>query len=112
GEVRGAETLDMLQAMNTSHDGSLATVHANSADDAVHRLLTLASMSEVKIPFEALRDQINAAIDVIVHLSRYPDGSRRVAEVSVVGSRRHVEFRLEPVLRFHADRFEAERRVT
>ncbi|WP_107491449.1 CpaF family protein, partial [Thermobifida fusca] len=102
GEVRGAETLDMLQAMNTGHDGSLATVHANSADDAVHRLLTLASMSEVKIPFEALRDQINAAIDVIVHLSRYPDGSRRVAEVSVVASRRHAEFRLEPLLRFHA----------
>lgn len=112
GEVRGAETLDMLQAMNTGHDGSLATVHANSADDAVHRLLTLASMSEVKIPFEALRDQINAAIDVIVHLSRYPDGSRRVAEVSVVASRRHEEFRLEPLLRFHADRYEAQRRVT
>ena len=112
GEVRGAETLDMLQAMNTGHDGSLATVHASSADDAVHRLLTLASMSEVKIPFEALRDQINAAIDVIVHLSRYPDGSRRVAEVSVVASRRHEEFRLEPLLRFHADRYEAQRRVT
>ena len=112
GEVRGAETLDMLQAMNTGHDGSLATVHANSADDAVHRLLTLASMSEVKIPFEALRDQIDAAIDVIVHLSRYPDGSRRVAEVSAVASRRHEEFRLEPLLRFHADRYEAQRRVT
>ena len=110
--IVGAETLDMLQAMNPGHDGSLATVHATSADDAVHRLLTLASMSEVKIPFEALRDQINAAIDVIVHLSRYPDGSRRVAEVSVVASRRHEEFRLEPLLRFHADRYEAQRRVT
>lgn len=75
GEVRGAETLDMLQAMNTGHDGSLATVHANSSDDAVYRLLTLASMSEVKIPFEAIKDQINAAIHVIVHLSRFADGS-------------------------------------
>ncbi len=112
GEVRGAETLDMLQAMNTGHDGSLTTVHANSADDAVHRLLTLASMSEVKIPFEALRDQINAAVDVIVHLSRYPDGSRRVAEVSVVASTRQEEFRLEPLLRFQADRYEVNRRVT
>ena len=112
GEVRGSETLDMLQAMNTGHDGSLATVHANSADDAVHRLLTLASMSEVKIPFEALRDQVNAAIDVIVHLSRYPDGSRRVAELAVVASTRREEFRLEPLLSFRADRYEANRRVT
>ncbi|MBV2363233.1 CpaF family protein [Streptomonospora nanhaiensis] len=102
GEVRGAETLDMMQAMNTGHDGSLATVHANSAEDAVHRLLTLASMSEVKIPFEALRDQINAAVDVLVHLSRYPDGSRRVAEVAVVASTRQEEFRLEPLLKFEA----------
>ncbi|MDA2807267.1 CpaF family protein [Nocardiopsis suaedae] len=102
GEVRGAETLDMLQAMNTGHDGSLATVHANSAQDAVYRLLTLASMSEVKIPFEALRDQINAAIDVIVQLSRYPDGTRKVSEIGIVASERHEEFRLEHILRFDA----------
>ncbi|GAB3454367.1 CpaF family protein [Streptomonospora sediminis] len=100
GEVRGSETLDMMQAMNTGHDGSLATVHANSAEDAVYRLLTLASMSEVKIPFEALRDQINAAVDVIVHLSRYADGSRRVSHVGVVASQRDEEFRLEPLLHF------------
>ncbi|GAA1082195.1 CpaF family protein [Nocardiopsis composta] len=102
GEVRGAETLDMLQAMNTGHDGSLATVHANSADDAVYRLLTLASMSEVKIPFEAIQDQINAAVDVIVHLSRYADGSRRVGEIGVVTSSRREAFKLSPVLRFEA----------
>ncbi|KUP95845.1 secretion protein, partial [Thermobifida cellulosilytica TB100] len=59
-----------------------------------------------------LRDQINAAVDVIVHLSRYPDGSRRVAEVSVVASTRQEEFRLEPLLRFQADRYEVNRRVT
>ena len=64
GEVRGGETLDMLQAMSTGHDGSLATVHANSAEDALMRLQTLASMSEVEIPFEALQDQINSAVDV------------------------------------------------
>ncbi|RCV57951.1 CpaF family protein [Marinitenerispora sediminis] len=112
GEVRGAETLDMLQAMNTGHDGSLATVHANSADDAVHRLLTLASMSEVKIPFEAIRDQINAAIDVIVHLARYADGSRRVSEVAVVASARREEFRLQPLLRFETHRVDLGRAVT
>ncbi|WP_067967918.1 CpaF family protein [Nocardiopsis trehalosi] len=111
GEVRGAETLDMLQAMNTGHDGSLATVHANSADDAVYRLLTLASMSEVKIPFEAIQDQINAAVDVIVHLSRYADGSRRVGEVGIVTSRRREKFRLEPVLRFEARPLDAHGRV-
>ncbi|GAB3475950.1 CpaF family protein [Nocardiopsis coralliicola] len=100
GEVRGAETLDMLQAMNTGHDGSLATVHANSADDAVYRLLTLASMSEVKIPFEAIQDQINAAVDVIVHLSRYADGTRRVGEIGIVTSARREKFQLTPVLKF------------
>ena len=75
GEVRGGETLDMLQAMTTGHDGSLATVHANSAEDALVRLQTLASMSEVEVPFEALRDQINSAVDVIVQLEPAPTGA-------------------------------------
>ncbi|WP_019634358.1 CpaF family protein [Actinomadura atramentaria] len=100
GEVRGAETLDMLQAMNTGHDGSLVTVHANSAEDAVHRLETLASMSEVKIPYEAVRDQINNAVDAIVHLDRSADGSRRIAEVAAVVSGRREAIRAESVLRF------------
>ncbi len=65
GEVRGGETLDMLQAMNTGHEGSMVTVHANSADDAIYRLQTMASMSDVKLPFETVRDQINSAVDVI-----------------------------------------------
>ena len=100
GEVRGGETLDMLQAMNTGHDGSLVTVHSNSADDAIYRLETLASMSEVKIPFDAIRDQINAAIDVIVHLSRGADGSRRVSEVAVVASNRRENFKLRTIMDF------------
>ena len=78
GEVRGAETIDMLQALNTGHEGSLVTLHSNSCDDAIHRLGTLASMSELQIPFEALRDQINSAIDVIVQVDRFADGRRRV----------------------------------
>ena len=77
GEVRGAETLDMLQALNTGHEGSLVTVHANSPDDAIHRLETLATMSDLHIPFEALRDQINSAIHVIVQIDRFADGERR-----------------------------------
>jgi pilus assembly protein CpaF len=103
GEVRGGETLDMLQAMSTGHDGSLATVHANSAEDAVLRLQTLASMSEVKIPFEALRDQINSAVDVLVQLRRDVDGTRRISEIAVLSSRGRDSFRLTTATRFRAE---------
>nr|WP_238385091.1 CpaF family protein [Nesterenkonia muleiensis] len=103
GEVRGGETLDMLQAMNTGHDGSLVTVHANSADDAVSRMETLASMSEIEVPYEAIRDQINSAVDIIVQLSRGGDGSRRVVEVATVVSSRREEFALQPLMRFEQE---------
>jgi pilus assembly protein CpaF len=103
GEVRGGETLDMLQAMNTGHEGSLATVHANSADDAVIRLETLATMSDLAIPYETLRDQINSAIHVIVQLERGIDGRRRVVEVAAVASRRRESFRLATLARFVPD---------
>jgi pilus assembly protein CpaF len=111
GEVRGGETLDMLQAMSTGHDGSLATVHANSAEDAVLRLQTLASMSEVKIPFEALRDQINSAVDVIVQLQRHVDGTRRIVEIAVLSSRGRDTFRLTSASRFRAEPLGADRIV-
>jgi pilus assembly protein CpaF len=112
GEVRGAETLDMLQALNTVHEGSLVTVHANSPDDAIHRLETLATMSDLHIPFEALRDQINSAIHVIVQIDRYADGKRRIAEVAIVASTRRETFRLGTVVRFEADAIGPDRRVT
>ncbi|GAA2922417.1 hypothetical protein GCM10020221_18240 [Streptomyces thioluteus] len=106
GEVRGGETLDMLQAMSTGHDGSLATVHANSAEDALMRMRTLASMSEVKIPYEALRDQIDSAVDCVVQLTRGPDGSRRITEVALLDPGNDVaygaEYRLVAVVRFDA----------
>ncbi|MFB6632840.1 CpaF family protein [Streptomyces sp. NPDC056362] len=111
GEVRGGETLDMLQAMSTGHDGSLATVHANSAEDALMRLQTLASMSEVKVPFEALRDQINSAVDVLVQLTRHPDGTRRVTEISVLASHGRERFLLATVCRFQAEPLAADGRV-
>ncbi|MER8235362.1 CpaF family protein [Streptomyces sp. NPDC101490] len=111
GEVRGGETLDMLQAMSTGHDGSLATVHANSAEDALMRLQTLASMSEVKVPFEALRDQINSAVDVLVQLTRHPDGTRRITEISVLASHGRERFLLATVCRFHAQPLAADGRV-
>jgi pilus assembly protein CpaF len=112
GEVRGPETLDMLQAMNTGHEGSLVTVHANSPDDAVTRLETLASMSELGITFEALRDQINSAVEVIVQIWRGPDGSRRITEVATVASRRRENFRLATICAFEADPLRPGRRVT
>ena len=108
GEVRGGETLDMLQAMSTGHDGSLATVHANSAEDALMRLQTLASMSEVKIPFEALRDQINSAVDCIVQLTRHADGARKISEIAILHSRGREDLRLATVARFNARPIDAD----
>ena len=112
GEVRGGETMDMLQAMNTGHEGSLTTVHANSAADALGRLETLASMSELDLPVDTIRDQINSAIDLVIHLERGVDGSRRVAEVQALVSRRREDYRLEPVTVFQQDRLSVDRIVS
>jgi pilus assembly protein CpaF len=84
GEVRGAETLDMLQAMNTGHDGSLTTIHANSPRDAVARLETLALSAGVELPLHAIREQIASAFDLVVHAARLVDGSRRVTDITEV----------------------------
>ena len=84
GEVRGAEALDMLQALNTGHDGSLTTVHANSPADALRRVETLALMAGVGLPHAAVRDQVASALDVVVHQARLPDGSRVVESVTEV----------------------------
>jgi pilus assembly protein CpaF len=100
GEVRGGEALDMLQAMNTGHEGSLATVHANSTDDALSRLETLASMSEVELPFAAIHDQVNGAVDVVVQLLRTADGTRRTVAVDYLTSRRREDYRLARIMHF------------
>ena len=84
GEVRGAEALDMLQAMNTGHEGSMTTVHANSPRDAISRLETMVLMAGYELPMRAIRDQIAAAIDIIVHVDRTPDGRRVVTAVTEV----------------------------
>ena len=84
GEVRGAEALDMLQALNTGHDGSLTTVHANSPADALRRIETLALMAGIGLPHAAVRDQVASALDVVVHQARLPDGSRVVDSVTEV----------------------------
>ena len=84
GEVRGGEALDMLQAMNTGHDGSLTTVHSNSPRDTISRLETMSMMSGLEMPLSAIRKQIASALNLIVQLSRFPDGSRRITNVSEV----------------------------
>jgi pilus assembly protein CpaF len=84
GEVRGGEALDMLQAMNTGHDGSLTTIHANNPRDAIARLETMSLMAEVNLPDKAIRQQIAAAISVIVQVARLSDGTRRVTQISEV----------------------------
>jgi pilus assembly protein CpaF len=84
GECRGAEALDMLQAMNTGHDGSLSTIHANSSRDAMARLETLVLMAGMDLPLRAVREQVSSAIDVIVQLTRLRDGTRRVTALTEV----------------------------
>jgi pilus assembly protein CpaF len=84
GEVRGEEALDMLQAMNTGHDGSLTTIHANSPRDAIARLETMVAMSDLNIPERAIRNQIAAAIDVVVQVSRLSDGTRKIISVAEI----------------------------
>jgi pilus assembly protein CpaF len=84
GEVRGGEALDMLQAMNTGHDGSLTTIHANNPRDAIARLETMSLMAELNLPDRAIRQQIAAAVSVIVQVARLSDGSRRVTQISEV----------------------------
>src|SRR5437764_4876146 len=91
GEVRGEEALDMLQAMNTGHDGSLTTIHANSARDALYRLDTMVAMANLNIPEKAIRQQISSAIELVVQIARMPDGTRKVTSITeITGMERDV----------------------
>src|SRR5206468_12709451 len=84
GEVRGAEALDMLQAMNTGHDGSLTTIHANTPRDALYRLDTMVAMANLNIPERAVRQQIASAVNLVIQATRLSDGSRRVTAISEI----------------------------
>jgi pilus assembly protein CpaF len=102
GECRGGEALDMLQAMNTGHDGSLTTTHANSPDEAIARLETLVLMGGVDLPTRAIREQIANSIHLVVQQQRFVDGSRKITEVSeVIGMDDDGIVRLEPIFQFH-----------
>ena len=111
GEVRGAETLDMLQAMNTGHDGSLCTVHANSTRDALSRLETLVLMAGYDLPVRAIRQQVAAALDLIVHLERLQDGSRRVTAITEVQRMESDVITLHDLYTFKVDSITADQRV-
>ena len=100
GEVRGGEVLDMLQAMNTGHDGSLTTVHANTARDALLRLETLVSMGGLGIPNEAIRKYICSAINVIIHVGRYVDGSRKLASLQEITGMEGNIITMQEIFRF------------
>ena len=111
GEVRGAEALDMLQAMNTGHEGSLSTVHANSPRDALNRLETMVLMAGYELPLRAIRSHVSSALDLVIQLDRLDDGSRRVVEISEVQRMEGEVITLQKLFEFKIDRFDAERRI-
>nr|WP_245537509.1 CpaF family protein [Salinicoccus carnicancri] len=110
GEVRGAEALDMLQAMNTGHDGSLSTGHANSVKDMLSRIETMV-LSGAELPIDVIRKQITSAIDIMIHLSRFRDHSRKVVEISEVTGFENGEIQLNPLFVFQETREDKEGRI-
>jgi pilus assembly protein CpaF len=111
GEVRGAEALDMLQAMNTGHDGSLTTVHANSPRDALSRVETMVLMAGFDLPVRAIRQQVSSALDLIVHLERLEDGTRRVTSITEVQRMESDVITLQELFEFKIERITEERAV-
>lgn len=103
GEVRGAEALDMLQAMNTGHDGSLSTGHANSTQDMLSRLETMVLQGAAALPLEAIKQQIGSAVDIIIHLSRLRDKSRKTMAITEVVGYKNGEIILNPLYEFRED---------
>src|SRR5919106_2995320 len=112
GEVRGAEALDMLQAMNTGHDGSLSTVHSNSPRDGLHRIETMVMMAGYDLPLRAIRQHIAAALDLLVHIDRMEDGSRRVVAVTEVLPMEADVIQLQDIFEFEIDSVAPDRTIT
>lgn len=100
GECRGKEAFDMLQAMNTGHDGSLTTLHANGVVDSLNRLETMVLMSDLEIPIRAIREYIENAIDIVVNIERMSDGKRKITNISEVVGIVNDEIKLEPIFEF------------
>lgn len=112
GEVRGEEALDMLQAMNTGHDGSISTGHANSAEDMISRLETMVLSGAAALPLEAIRQQIASAVDIIIHLSRMRDSSRKTIQITEVVGLENGKVILNPLFQFEEDEHTTIRKVS
>jgi len=112
GECRGGEALDMLQAMNTGHDGSLTTLHANSPRDALARLETMVLMSGMDLPLRAIREQVASAVNLIIQQQRYADGTRRISAISEVRGIEGDAIAVEDLFRFAQSGFDPEGRVS
>ncbi len=112
GEVRGAEAVDMLQAMNTGHDGSLTTLHANTPRDALSRLETMVAMADLNLPDRAVRAQIASAIDVVVQVSRLSDGSRRVKRIAEIVGMEGEVITMQDIFTFEQTGIEEDGRVS
>ena len=112
GECRGGETLDMLQAMNTGHDGSLSTGHANSTEDMLSRLETMVLQGSAGLPLEAIRQQIASAVDIIIHLSRLRDKSRKTMEITEVIGYENGRIKLNPLYVFEEDKYSTLEKVS
>ena len=111
GEVRGAEAFDMLQAMNTGHDGSITTVHANSPRDALSRIENMVLMSGLELPVRMIHEQIASALDVIIQISRLMDGSRKVVEITEVAGMEGAQVSLQEIFKFNQTGIETDGRV-
>ncbi|MDE5587490.1 MAG: CpaF/VirB11 family protein, partial [Bacilli bacterium] len=100
GEVRGKEAFDMLQAMNTGHDGSITTLHANSPADALNRLETMVLMGEMEIPVSAIREYVEGAVDLVIQIERLSDGRRKITSISEVVGMKNGEIELQEIFAF------------
>ena len=100
GETRGEEVIDMLQAMNTGHDGSMTTIHANSARDGVSRLENMIAMAGIEMPLKAMRSQISSAVNLIVQASRLQDGSRRMTSITEITGMEGEVISMQEIFRF------------
>ncbi|TJX14166.1 CpaF family protein [Tissierella creatinini] len=106
GEVRGGEALDMLQAMNTGHDGSITTIHANSPRDSLARLETMVMMSGMELPSKAIREQVSSAIDLVVYVARYTDGTRKISKISEITGMEGETITMQDLYVFRQDGFD------
>jgi pilus assembly protein CpaF len=111
GECRGGEALDMLQAMNTGHDGSLTTAHANTPRDLIARLEVMVMMSGMDLPVQAIREQVASAVDIVVQQTRFGDGSRKVVNITEVTGVEGSTVQMQDIFRFQQDGFDENGRV-